>query len=195
MESKPKLKHESKMTSHESELSEELDENPSDLPNILSGMIKDTHLNNGFVNDHTHSATGKQNHRKVNRSISEVVSRAADNEMPDSFDMHLQTTLGQGLPNDVDCVCEAVSKDSSNVQYECKYQVSAVASPKRKPNCYSNSADCDTFDDLDEKDAVNSREHITGTKKMTLDNLPAGRVHGKFSLNLPYVYILISVIL
>ena len=165
---------------------DEENESLSDLPNILSEVIKEKHINNGFGVDRMMSS------KKIKRSISETAenkNRDKTNEMPDTLNMRLNAA-GRGMPNEIDCKCEAVSKDSSSIQYECKYQLSNV-SPKESNRKHA----CQLLKESDRLD-VNSQHGLDtaaedcaqGKKRMTIENLPAARIHGKFSLNLPYVY-------
>ena len=130
--------------------------------------------------------------KKVNRSISETVQPkncdSANNEIPESLTIRLQTSGKDGMPNEIDCVCEAVGKDSSSVQYSCEYQTSATGSPKSTSHSKFRRVGVDMTDSRDSKKENGISECIQGAKKMAIENLPASRIHGKFSLNIPYVF-------
>ena len=84
-----------------------------------------------------------------------------------------------------------MAKDSSSNQYECKYQL--ATSSHKKNRCKNvRKIGMDVTDEVDvnlkREDGV--EECIQGTKRMVIENLPAARIHGKFSLNLPYVFII-----
>ena len=132
-----------------------------------------------------------QSPKKVNRSISETVQYkncdSGNNEIPENMTIRLQTSGKDGMPNEIDCVCEAVGKDSSSVQYSCEYQTSARGSPKPTSQSKCRRVGVDMSDSRDGKAENGLSECIQGTKKMAIENLPASRIHGKFSLNIPYV--------
>ena len=162
-------------------------ENPSELTKTLSGRGNETHLDNGFSDPKNAVISPK----KINRSISESIqhkNRDTLNKIPDTMNIHLQTA-GQGIPNEVDCIGESVGKDSSSIQYECKYQHSS-GSPKKSSCKNVRKIGLDGTDELDVNFTRDEfvEECIQGTKRMVIENLPAARIHGKFSLNLPYVF-------
>ena len=172
---------------------DEGNESLSDLPNILSEAIKEKQLNNGF------GVNRMMSPKKMKRSISETAQNKncdKTNEMPDTLNMRLNAA-GRGLPNEIDCKCEAVSKDSSSIQYECKYQLSNISPEKgdRENTCQllteSDRLDVNSQHGLD----TAADECAQGKKRMTIENLPAARIHGKFSLNLPYVYFYLFIII
>ena len=134
----------------------------------------------------------KTSPRKMNRSISESVQYKncdSSNDMPHNLKIRLQTS-GQGMPSEVDCICEEVSHDASSVQYSCEYQLS-TNSPKRTNRTKTRKVGRDMTDsgmpDVQEDHII--EDCIQGTKRMTIENLPAARIQGKFSLNIPYVFI------
>ena len=133
-----------------------------------------------------------QSPKKVNRSISEIVQYkncdSGNNEIPENMTIRLQTSGKDGMPNEIDCVCEAVGKDSSSVQYSCEYQTSATGSPKSTSHSKFRRVGVDMTDSRDSKKENGISECIQGAKKMAIENLPASRIHGKFSLNIPYVF-------
>ena len=145
-------------------------------------------LENGFISPNKEV----KNPKKVNRSISESVQYTnidycdTTNEIPKNLQIRLQTS-GQGMPNEVDCVCEAVGKDSSSVQYSCEYQLSS-GSPKPDNRSKTRRIGMDLTDDATVmlKEEPDTGDCIPGTKRMTIENLPAARIQGKFSLNIPY---------
>ena len=130
-----------------------------------------------------------QRPKKVNRSISETVQykncdKSGNNENPENLTIRLQTSGKDGMPNEIDCICEEVGKDSSSIQYSCEYQTTSIGSPKPQPKLRRAGVDMTDNANVKENDVA---ECIQGTKKMTIENLPASRIHGKFSLNIPYV--------
>ena len=131
--------------------------------------------------------------KKVNRSISESVQYkncdSGNNEIPENLTIRLQTSGKDGMPNEIDCVCEAVGKDSSSVQYSCEYQTSTIGSPKSTASSKLRRVGVDMTDARSTKEENGISECIQGTKKMAIENLPASRIHGKFSLNIPYVFL------
>ena len=140
--------------------------------------------------EYTHNA--KTSPRKMNRSISESVQYKncdSSNDMPHNLKIRLQTS-GQGMPSEVDCICEEVSQDANSVQYSCEYQLS-TNSPKRTNRTKTRKVGRDMTDsgmpDVQEDHII--EDCIQGTKRMTIENLPAARIQGKFSLNIPYVFI------
>ena len=130
--------------------------------------------------------------KKVNRSISETVQYkncdSGNNEIPENLTIRLQTSGKDGMPNEIDCVCEAVGNDSSSIQYSCEYQTTSTGSPKPNVQPKLRRTGVDMTDNPSVKEDNDVAECIQGTKKMTIENLPASRIHGKFSLNIPYVF-------
>ena len=167
-----------------------IQESDENICHISKVTLEEDHKNpveNG-LNESKHLLTSP---KKINRSISETVQHNncdSANEMPHNMNIRLQTSGQHGMPNEVDCVCEAVGKDSSSVQYSCEYQIS-TGSPIPDSRTRSRRVGMDMTDEAHVD--VNEDHDVVGcvqrTKRMTVENLPASRIHGKFSLNIPYV--------
>ena len=166
---------------------EETDENICHISKVILEEDHTNPLENGFTVPHNSLTSPK----KINRSISEMVqhnNRDNANEMPHNINIRLQTSGQQGMPNEVDCVCEAVGKDSTSVQYSCEYEI-PTGSPTPNNQTRARRVGMDMTDEahVDVKDNHDVEQCVQRTKRMTVDNLPASRIHGKFSLNIPYV--------
>ena len=166
---------------------EESEDNICHISKVILEEDRTNPLENGFTEPQNLLTSPK----KINRSISETVQhnkRDIANEMPHNMNIRLQTSGQQGMPNEVDCVCEAVGNDSSSVQYSCEYQIS-TGSPIPNSRTKARRVGIDMTDEarVDVKEDHDVGECIQRTKRMTVENLPASRIHGKFSLNIPYV--------
>ena len=108
--------------------------------------------------------------------------------MPNSMNGRVQTA-GQEMPNEVDCAREADGGNSESIQYECRYQKS-TDSPEKNISKHGGKVGMDVKNELnaDVKRDIGAEESVHGSKRMVIENLPASRIHGKFSLNLPYVF-------
>ena len=146
----------------------------------------------GYQNGVESGKSTNNSPKKVNRSISESVQYkncdSGNNEIPENLTIRLQTSGKDGMPNEIDCVCEAVGKDSSSVQYSCEYQTSSIGSPKSTTRSKLRRVGVDMTDGRSMQEENGISECIQRTKKMAIENLPASRIHGKFSLNIPYVF-------
>ena len=128
---------------------------------LLSSVLKKTHLENGFQTVPKSPLARSQSHQMSKHKSED------EEDMPDQLNLRV---LESGTSEALDCVCEVVGQDKTSKHYECRYQMA-------KP---VGSEDAVTV--------VNDPDSSTVTVKPAAgQTLPAGVIEGKFAIKLPYV--------